>query len=570
MDGLTEYERARAANIAANKALLEGLNVKDVQDEMAASSSKPKKEKPKPVPALKRKAAAPAEDQPRRQSKRLRSTAKAVNPNETAAERKIREAKQAKLEKEAEEEAERLEEAQRAARMPRHHDLDLEVLAEGLEDSELLSWKTLQDTLTEESLPRLVGSAEQEVDTEEAKMERAREDLEKALKGLVVSSRAKVCKDRIYSIAYHPITTKDVILFGDKSGSLGIWDARATVDDYEFEDSKLAEAANSGGQFWNLQLHWPQTSKSSISCIKINPVDGHKVFTSSYDGTLRSTSFVTGVSTELMATDDHLLSSFDVAQSGRELWISDSGGGLQHLDIREPSRSRRWQLTEKEKIGCVSVNPVVPHLLLSASNNRTLRMWDSRYLQKIDLSMEDDKSDIQSGQDGDRALESTWEDVQHYLGTKNGSKCLWGEWAHRQSVSSAFWDPSGRKVVSTSYDDTLRVWDIRSNALKSDGPLGSFRPLREIKHNCQTGRWVTVLKARWSENANAYPHFTIGNMAQSLDIIGYKGEVLAKLSDGQKITAVQAVTASHPSIAARAVSGNGSGRCVLWSPADDQ
>lgn len=234
----------------------------------------------------------------------------------------------------------------------------------------------------------------------------------------------------------------------------------------------------------------------------IDAYQHNKVFTSSYDGTLRSTSFVTGVSTELLATEDHLLSSFDLSQNGREIWISDSGGGLQHLDIREPSQSRRWQLTEKEKIGCVSVNPVVPHLLLSASNNRTLRMWDSRYLQKIDLSTEDDKSDIKSAGDDDQVLESTWQDVQHYLDTDNGPKCLWGEWAHRQSVSSAFWDPSGRKVVSTSYDDTLRgmwfrtcskasssyflVWDIRSNALKSNGPLGSFRPLREIKHNCQT------------------------------------------------------------------------------------
>lgn len=185
----------------------------------------------------------------------------------------------------------------------------------------------------------------------------------------------------------------------------------------------------------------------------------NKVFTSSYDGTLRCTSFVTGVSTELMATEDDLLSSFDLTQNGRELWISDSGGGLQHLDTREPSRLRRWQLTEKEKIGCVSVNPVVPHLLLSASNNRTLRMWDSRYLQKLDLSMEDVKPDIKSGKNDDRVLENTWEDVQHYLDTNNGPKCLWGEWSHRQSVSSAFWDVTGRKIVSTSYDNTLRgMW----------------------------------------------------------------------------------------------------------------
>ena len=35
-----------------------------------------------------------------------------------------------------------------------------------------------------------------------------------------------------------------------------------------------------------------------------------------------------------------------------------------------------------------------------------------------------------------------------------------------------------------------------------------------------------------------------------------------------RITAVQAVTCSHPNIVERAASGNGSGRCVLWAPAD--
>lgn len=35
-----------------------------------------------------------------------------------------------------------------------------------------------------------------------------------------------------------------------------------------------------------------------------------------------------------------------------------------------------------------------------------------------------------------------------------------------------------------------------------------------------------------------------------------------------RITAVQAVTCSHPNIIERAVSGNASGRCVLWAPAD--
>jgi hypothetical protein len=97
---------------------------------------------------------------------------------------------------------------------------------------------------------------------------------------------------------------------------------------------------------------------------------------------------------------------------------------------------------------------------------------------------------------------------------------------------------------------------------------------------------VTILKAQWTQNFNVYPHFTvslcsipsiwnvdlvlifwmqIGNMKHSLDIISCKGDLLAQLKD-KNITAVQAVTCSHPNIVERAASGNVSGRCFLWAP----
>lgn len=58
---------------------------------------------------------------------------------------------------------------------------------------------------------------------------------------------------------------------------------------------------------------------------------------------------------------------------------------------------------------------------------------------------------------------------------------------------------------------------------------------------------MTILRAQWSPNADAYPHFTvsgiylvenlinqapqIGNMKHSLDIFSGKGELVARLSD---------------------------------------
>lgn len=138
-------------------------------------------------------------------------------------------------------------------------------------------------------------------------------------------------------------------------------------------------------------MHWPATPKSSISAIKFDPIDAHsvsrlhpgrisyvvksyyKVFTSAYDCTIRSTSFVSGSSSEVFAQDDILISSFDMPLSGNEMWISDASGGLTHLDLREDkSKARRWMLSE-QKIGCVSINPTKPNLLLCSSNDRTLK-----------------------------------------------------------------------------------------------------------------------------------------------------------------------------------------------------
>jgi WD repeat-containing protein 76 len=44
--------------------------------------------------------------------------------------------------------------------------------------------------------------------------ERETEELKKKLQSLKVVSRAKVTQDRIYSAAYHPEPTKDLIFFG--------------------------------------------------------------------------------------------------------------------------------------------------------------------------------------------------------------------------------------------------------------------------------------------------------------------------------------------------------------------
>lgn len=109
------------------------------------------------------------------------------------------------------------------------------------------------------------------------------------------------------------------------------------------------------------------------------------------------------------------------------------------------------------------------------------------------------------GTDTSIPLEFDSETVQKYLDSKAGQGTFRGEWTHGKSVSSAYWDPRGRSVVSTSYDDQLRceahcfsftpcfveddgwtVWDLDTAKFNKSSTAVIPKPFSSIKHDCQT------------------------------------------------------------------------------------
>ncbi|KAG6371875.1 WD40-repeat-containing domain protein [Boletus reticuloceps] len=340
------------------------------------SSQRPApKTKAKPVQAVKRAKRELTEEAPRRQSARLRKD-DAVDPNETPAQRRKRLAEAEERREKEEEERILAEEHAHLAKRPRAQDLDLSVLtaAEELGDEEMSALRASLQAIIHKSIPRGIGS----VDAWEA------EELKKRLGQMRVASRAKVTQNRVYSAAYHPEPTKDLIFFGDKHGQVGIWDARAPVEEVADEDDEVTPAdEKSGGKYWRLQQHWPATAKSSISSIRIDPIDSHRLYTTSYDCTVRQLTFVSGVSRQIYSSSDVLISSLELTPSGHEMWISDVSGGATHLDLREGPSHTRWYGLSDQKIGSVSINPTSPHLILTASNSRSLKIWDTRKLDAL-------------------------------------------------------------------------------------------------------------------------------------------------------------------------------------------
>jgi WD repeat-containing protein 76 len=68
-----------------------------------------------------------------------------------------------------------------------------------------------------------------------------------------------------------------------------------------------------------------------------------------------------------------LITSMDVPPASHEMWLSDAEGWLTHLDLREDKSKRRAYQVSDHKVGCVSVNPIKPTFLVTASNNRSLK-----------------------------------------------------------------------------------------------------------------------------------------------------------------------------------------------------
>lgn len=190
------------------------------------------------------------------------------------------------------------EERERQARKPRHQDLELETLL-GIENTEGKNgqkdlWR-LKDTMVN-VWPRPQRSSTYESFVYEDTKEEDREvaDLKKKLTKLKIVARAKVTMNRVYCAQYHPEKSKDLVFFGgdlscfylcfpssdssncrtDKHGQLGIWDPRAPPDEVG-EDEETDPGMQEGGKYWRLQMHWPATSRSSISCIRFDPTNSH-------------------------------------------------------------------------------------------------------------------------------------------------------------------------------------------------------------------------------------------------------------------------------------------------------
>lgn len=280
-------------------------------------------------------------------------------------------------------------------------------------------------------------------------------------------NRIKITPERIYSLGFHPVADKPLIFAGDKLGNLGLFDASQSSSSVKHEtvktedqDEEEAEDDDPDPNITSFHLH-----TRTISSFQFSPHNPSHLYTCSYDSSLRLLDLTKSSSEEIYGPQD---TSLDEPISGVEmdpttphlLYFSRLDGHVGRTDTRAPETVEIFQLSEK-KIGGFSLNPSCPHFIATASLDRTMRIWDLRKL---------------SGKKGAQL------------------PALCGEHESRLSVSHAAFNSAGQ-VATASYDNTVKIHSFEGMSGWSAGrdlTEKEMAPSAIIRHNNQTGRWVTM------------------------------------------------------------------------------
>lgn len=130
-----------------------------------------------------------------------------------------------------------------------------------------------------------------------------------------------------------------------------------------------------------------------------------------------------------------------------------------------------------------------------------------------------------------------------------------------RSINSAFFSPSGAVLVTTTMSNRLEVLE---DAHLASG-LIKVPPNKSIKHDNQTGRWLSTFMARWHPGMSGREIFVVGSMKQprTIEIWGDDGKLLREIR-GDALTAVASRCCFHPSANKLiVVGGNSSGRVTV-------
>uniref|UniRef100_A0A8C5NSG7 WD repeat-containing protein 76 n=1 Tax=Junco hyemalis TaxID=40217 RepID=A0A8C5NSG7_JUNHY len=309
----------------------------------------------------------------------------------------------------------------------------------------------------------------------------------------------KVVKSRVCSMAIHPSESTILVAAGDKLGCVGLWNSCGTEEG----------------------AHTFIPHNFNVSCMHFSPCNPAHLLSLSND-TLRCGDVARAVFDEIYRSEEDL-SCFDfLEENACTAIVSCWDGPVAVVDRRTPGVSPELSVDIGfRKTRTVHVHPVNKQYFLAAGSVDVC-VFDVRYLRN----------------------------------TKE-NKPLSSLTGHTKSVASAYFSPvTGSRVVTVCADDRLRVYDTTS--LSSTVTL-----LSSIRHNNNTGRWLTRFRAIWDPKQEHC--FLVGSMAQPrrIEVFQDTGKLLHSFYNVDCLGSVCSINVVHPSQSIL-VGGNSSGRLHVF------
>ena len=123
------------------------------------------------------------------------------------------------------------------------------------------------------------------------------------------------------------------------------------------------------------------------------------------------------------------------------------------------------------------------------------------------------------------------------------------------SISSSFFSPSGTSLLTTSFANRL---DLTEGAHLGKGKM---KPTHSIRHNNQTGRWLTTFMASWHPRLDIFVSGSM-NKPRCVETFDSSGKLLRAVT-GDSLASVMSRCCFHPSTDKLImIGGNSSGRVV--------
>ncbi|XP_068131074.1 WD repeat-containing protein 76 isoform X2 [Hyperolius riggenbachi] len=328
---------------------------------------------------------------------------------------------------------------------------------------------------------------------------------EEGLKRLTLREKdvAKVVPSRIFSVAIHPSVNKTLVAAGDKWGNVGLWD--------------LNDKSSDNGVYV-FDLH-----SRPVGSLSFSPSHSEHLLSLSYDGTVRCGDVTRAVFDEIYRDEEESFSSFDFLSADCSvLIVSHWDSQISIVDRRTPGTTYE----QRTSVGLPSARTVSVHPLqrdlCAVTGAGDVAIYDVRQL------------------------------------SQKQTRPVVSLYGHTRSVASAYFSPvTGNRILTASADDHIRVFD------SSDLGGPKIPLLTSIRHNNNTGRWLTRFRPVWDPKQEDC--FVVGSMARPRQIEVYheSGELTHCFWDAEYLNSVCSINAMHPT-RDLLVGGNSSGRMHVF------